>query len=427
MVGSRPEDALRARLWLPVVLLLATLVACGDAGGGNTVNWYVFNEPGGAYDEAAANCSRQSGGRYRIAIQDLPTDANVQREQLVRRLAAKDASVDILGMDVIWTGEFAEAGWIQPFSPERAEEISRGVLAGPLRTATYEGRLYAAPFTSNTQLLWYRKDRVPTPPRTWDEMIRTATDLQSRTGEPNLIEVQGNRYEGYTVWFNALLASAGGSVVTSTGGEEPRVSLEQAPTERALGVIHSLATSPVADPSLSTSTEDTTRLAFQSGRATFMVNYPFVYPSAQENAPDVFRNMGWARYPAVVEGQPSRPPLGGINLGVGAYSRHPDLAFDAVKCLISEENQVIAAVKGGLPPTLESAYDRPEMREAYPFGDVIRESLQDAAPRPVAAAYNDVSLAIQRTLHPPRSIDPAKTARELRDLVSKALKGEALL
>ena len=419
--------ATTTRFWPAALLLASTLAACGGSGGGNTVNWYVFKEPGGAYDEAAATCSAQSGGRYQIRIQALPTDANVQREQLVRRLAATDASVDIIGMDVIWTGEFAEAGWIQPFPEDRARQITAGLLQGPVQTAKYKGKLYAAPFTSNTQILFYRKDRVPTPPTTWDQMIDTAARLDN--GEPNYVEVQGNRYEGYTVWFNALLASAGGSVVGPPAGADdaPGVSLDQGPTARALEVIRKLATSPVADPSLSTSTEDTTRLAFQSGRATFMVNYPFVYPSAQEDAPDVFRNMGWARYPAVVDGQPSRPPLGGINLGVGAYSRHSDLAFEAVQCLISEENQVIAAVKGGLPPTLERAYDRPEMREAYPFGDVIRESLRDAAPRPVAAAYNDISLAIQRTLHPPRSVNPERTARELRSLVAKAIKGEALL
>jgi multiple sugar transport system substrate-binding protein len=119
--------------------------------------------------------------------------------------------------------------------------------------------------------------------------------------------------------------------------------------------------------------------------------------------------------------------LGGINLGVGAYSKHSQLAFEAVRCLISEDNQVIAAVKGGLPPTLDVAYDRQEMKAAYPFGDLIRESLRDAAPRPVTAPYNDVSLAIQRTIHPPRSVNPEATASKLRDLVQKALKGQALL
>jgi multiple sugar transport system substrate-binding protein len=401
------------------------LAACGGGGGANIVNWYVFKEPGGAYDQAAATCSEQSGGRYQIVIRPLPTNADTQREQLVRRLAAKDTSVDVIGTDVIWTGEFAEAGWIRPFAPEQAAAVSDGVLAGPLQTGTYRGRLYAAPYTSNTQLLWYRKDRVPQPPQTWSQLIDTAVGLHN--GQPNYVEVQANRYEGYTVWFNALLAPAGGSVLGPTTAGTPQVSLEHGPTVAALNIIHQLATSPAADPSMSTSTEDTTRLAFQSGKATFMVNYPFVYPSAAKDAPEVFRNMAWARYPAVVPGLPSRPPLGGINLGVGSYSKHPSLTLEAVRCLISEDNQVVAAVKGGLPPTLDRAYNRPELKTAYPFGDLIRASLRDAAPRPVTAPYNDVSLAIQRTLHPPRSVDPEVTATKLRDLVQRAMKGEALL
>jgi multiple sugar transport system substrate-binding protein len=98
-----------------------------------------------------------------------------------------------------------------------------------------------------------------------------------------------------------------------------------------------------------------------------------------------------------------------------------------VRCLISDDNQAVAAIKGGLPPTRAAVYDRPEFKTKYPFGDLIRESLQDAAPRPVAAAYNDISLAIQRTLHPPNSVNPPVTATKLRDLVAKAIKGKALL
>ncbi len=62
--------------------------------------------------------------------------------------------------------------------------------------------------------------------------------------------------------------------------------------------------------------------------------------------------MGWARWPQVVPGQPSRPPLGGINLGIGAFSEHPDLAFEAATCIRSAEHQIVAATEGGLPPTI---------------------------------------------------------------------------
>ena len=95
--------------------------------------------------------------------------------------------------------------------------------------------------------------------------------------------------------------------------------------------------------------------------------------------------------------------LGGINLGVGAYSKNPELAFEAALCLAQPDNQVVASEKGGLPPTNEKLYDDPRIKKAFPFADLMRDADRDGAPRPVTPAYSDISLAIQQTLHPPRT------------------------
>jgi multiple sugar transport system substrate-binding protein len=396
--------------------LLATLAlaACGggESAGSRTVTWYVFNEPSGAYRQAAENCSR--GKPYRISLVALPTNADQQRELIARRLAAKDPDLDVLGMDVIWTAEFAEAEWIRPWSGDRERRARAGTLPGPLKTAVYRGRLWVAPFTSNTQLLWYRKDLVSRPPETWDEMIRQASQLD----EAGKIEVQGAKYEGLTVWFNSLIQSAGGQILRPDG--EPSLG---PPAQRAAQVIKNLATSPAANPSLSNTREDQARLAFQEGKAAFQVNYPFIYASAQTDAKQFVPKIGWARFPAVDPGRPSRPPLGGINLGVSAFSRQPDRAFEAALCLARPENQVIATQKGGLPPTQASLYRDPRIQRAYPFADVLGASIRDGAPRPVTPAYSDVSLAVQDALHPPRDIVPPRVPEELAAKLQKAAEG----
>ena len=153
-----------------------------------------------------------------------------------------------------------------------------------------------------------------------------------------------------------------------------------------------------------------------------MVNYTFVWPSAQENAPDVAENMGWAPYPRVVPDEPAHVTLGGINLGVSTESRHPDLALDAAACLRSAPNQIVATEKGGLPPTTEALYDDPRVQEAFPFADVLRETLTQGSARPQSPAYNDISLAIQRNLHPPRDDRPGQGREALRSSIQKALK-----
>ena len=423
MAGGRGRGSLGRALCV-LGLVTAGLVACGgDEGGTPTLSWYTFPEPSGAFDKAAADCTEAAGGRYRIEVKQLPTTADGQREQLVRRLAAEDSDVDLMFMDVIWTAEFAEAGWLLPFDEQVADDITKGVLEGPLATATYKDRLWGAPITSNTQLLWYRKDRVDDPPETWDQLIQAAEALPE--GQ-QLVQAQGSRYEGLTVWFNALLASAGGTVIQGEG-DDTEVTIGNDATRQALQVLRDFSRSAAADPALSNSDENIGRLAFQTGGSSFMVNYPFIFPSAREEAPDVFENLGWARYPGMEEGTPSKPPLGGGNIGIGAFTDHPDEAVDATRCLISPEHQISYATEGGLPPTLGRLYDDESLRENYPFADLLRDSINEAAPRPVTPAYNDISRVIYTTIHPTRSIDPEGDAETLRDQVEKAVKSEGLL
>lgn len=411
---------LRQLLAVPVTLMALVLGACGVGGdeggsGANAINWYAFNEPGGSYDQAVANCNKEADGRYTINYVKLPNIADQQRELLVRRLAAEDDSIDLASLDVIWTAEFAQAEWILPWEGERRSVAEEGKLEGPLKTVDYQGKIWAIPHTSNTQLLWYRKDRVDTPPDdfTWDEMIDDAVD------KGTAVEVQSAQYEGLVVWINALIAGAGGQIVNEQGEV-----LVNDTAKRAAEIENKLANSPAAPPGMSTNREDEGRLGFQSGRSDYMVNYSYIYPAAAEVGEDFQKNIGWTRYPRTDKDKESRPPLGGFNIAVSAYSNNPDLAFDAAECLASPENQALSAELGGLPPTTESVYDEPKVQKAFPFADALRESIDAAAPRPVTPAYSDISLAIQKTYHPPGSVDVNTVVEQLSDRIEKAVDGK---
>jgi multiple sugar transport system substrate-binding protein len=412
---------LHGRHLLAATALTASLAlgACGvgaDEGGSGprAINWYAFNEPGGSYDMAVQNCNEQSNGRYTINYVKLPNIADQQRELLVRRLAAEDDDIDLASLDVIWTAEFAQAEWILPWEGERRSAAEEDKLEGPLETVRYQDQIWAIPHTSNTQLLWYRKDRVDPPPDdfTWDEMIDQAVENGTS------VEVQAAQYEGLVVWINALIAGAGGEIVNDQGEQVVDES-----AQRAAEIESKLARSAAAPPGMSTNREDQGRQGFESGRSDYQVNYSFIYPSAE--AIEGFQDkIGWARYPRTDKDTPSRPPLGGFNIAVSAYSKNPDLAFEAAECLASPENQALSAELGGLPPTTESVYDDSKVQEAFPFADELRESIDEAAPRPVTPAYSDISLAIQKTFHPPDGIDPDGIAERLRDRVDKAAEGK---
>jgi multiple sugar transport system substrate-binding protein len=400
------------------------LVACSAAGastGPVTLNFYNFPDPSGAIQQAATDCSKQSHGRYTIIYSKLPTAANQQRLQLVRRLAAHDTQMDILGLDVTWESEFSQAGWIRPWTGRYKEAAIAGTLKGPLETATWRGKLVAVPYNSNTQLLWYRSDLVKKPPTTWTQMIADAEAL-ARQGKPHYIQIQGAQYEGVVVWFNTLVASAGGSILNA---DSTQAQLGP-PAVKALSIMKQLARSPAADPSLPVQMEDQNRLAMEAGNAAFELNYPYVYPSMKVGNPELFKVFKWAPYPRVNPDTPAKVTIGGINLAVSSYSPHPQLAFQAALCLRNAENQLTAAVKGGLPPTLASVYNDPRMQSDYPFRHLILAQVNDGAVRPKTPLYQVVSVQISHLISPPGGINPVSTEQNLRTQINNALQGEGL-
>jgi multiple sugar transport system substrate-binding protein len=405
-----------------VVVTAIAVAACGSSGKGPvTLNWDVFPEPSGSFAKAAADCSAASHGAYTIKINFLSTDSDQQRQTLVQRLAAGDFSIDVLAMDVDWTAEFAAAGWIREWTGANAAAVSKGVLPGPLKTATYNGKLWAAPINSNTELLWYRKDLIKTPPKTWNQMIDDAIQL-AKEGKPHYIEEQGAKYEGLVVWFNSLVNSAGGGIV----GPGNKVIVGNS-TKIAATIMKRLATSPAADPGLNTSEEGPGNDVFDAGTAAFEINYPFVWSGTEATAPSIFKKMGYAPFPEVVSGMSPKVSIGGYNLGVSTHSKHAQQAFDAVKCLISPQNQIRDAVKGGLAPVLSSIYNEPSFEKAYPFHQLIKAQLEDYGLRPQTPEYQDVTLAIQDALQPASAIDPNTIVKKLANEIKTALKGESLL
>lgn len=447
----------------------AMISGCGSAGGGTVVSLYTPASETGTFTAVAKRCNQEFGGRFRLQQFSLPKGADDQRLQLARRIAGNDHSLDIMAMDVVWTAEFAEAGWALPLADDPAglaeADATDDTLPGPLETAKWQGRLFAAPVTTNTQMLWYRPDLVAPPPATWDQMLAEATRLHS-DGEPSWIAVQAKQYEGLVVWFNSLLESAGGQVLS---GDGKSVTLTDTPehraaTVKALQIIKSVATAPGADPSVTQTDEGTARLALEQGKAALEVNWPFVFASMLENAVkggvpflplsdrpeltgaindagafaptdeqfnaalDASRGVfAFAPYPGVIAGRPARVTLGGLNLAIASTTRHRAEAFEALRCIRSAGNQRYTSIEGGLPAVRASLYSDPDFQKKYPQYAIIRDQLTNAAVRPATPNYQAVSTRISATLAPVTKIDPERTADELADQVQKAIDGKGLI
>ena len=181
---------------LAALTTASTVAACGSGGGGTVINYYTPANEMATFTAVAKRCNEELGGRFTIQQISLPKVADDQRLQLARRLTGNDKTLDVMALDVVWTAEFAEAGWALPLSDDpsgQAEsDATSNTLPGPLETAKWQDKLYAAPITTNTQLLWYRADLMDEPPTTWDGMVSEATRLHA-AGEPSWIAVQAKQ------------------------------------------------------------------------------------------------------------------------------------------------------------------------------------------------------------------------------------------
>lgn len=433
-IRRRPWRWIRGLTVAAAAIAAAGLAGCGGGSGVPTLTWYINPDPNppsgfaGAFGQAGI-AKRCSNDRYTVRTELLPQSATEQRIQLLRRLVAKDSSISLMSLDPVFTAEFAAAGFLEPLPSGIASSLSSDTLKGAVTGATWDGTLVAAPLWANTQVLWFRKSLTQkagldmTKPVTWAQVI----DAASKNGAT--VGVQANKYEGYVVWINALVEGAGGHIVSKTeDGPDASVDIGSEAGVQAATVIKTLASSPAAEPDLSVSNEGTVLGPLSTKKGGFMVNWTFAYNNYSGDKA-VLKDLGWARYPETVAGRQSRPPIGGINVGVSPYGSHKDLALEAVKCLTSPDNQVTYAIETANMPARQAAYRDPKLRKQFP-ADLLKlwqDSIDTGGPRPASPYWSTIVNATLSRWHPANSVNPDSTPQASASFIKDALHGKVLL
>jgi multiple sugar transport system substrate-binding protein len=331
--------------------------------------------------------------RQRVTVIYLPAKADEQQAQLVENLQARSDVYDVMNLDVIWTAEFASNGWISPVSPRLAPlgQFLRPAVA----TATYDGRLWAVPFTSNAGLLYYRKDLVATPPRTWAQLEHDAETIALRHHMAGYAG-QFAAYEGLTVNFAEAVQSAGGAILSRSGS---RATLTSPRARRALGFLVSGFRRGWIPPAALGWDEEASRRAFEAGKLLFLRNWPYVYADAATPGPGnkVAAKFGVTTLPG--PGGPGSSSLGGGNLAVSAFSQHPSTALAFIRFLTSLPSEQRVLIDTSLPPVWTRLYVEPALIRRFPYLPVLKKAILAARPRPEVAGYNQLSLAISSAVH----------------------------
>ena len=395
---------------LPVAaagVLALTLSACGGGSGGGTAPaaggdaeqgldgrgpiTYVQGKDNSNVVRPLIEKWNAAHPNEKVTFKEQTDQADQQHDDLVQNFQAKNANYDVVSVDVVWTAEFAAKGWLQPLKDKMALDTSK-MLKPTVDSASYKGTLYAAPQNSDGGILYYRKDLVPTAPKTWDEMMQMCSI--AKANNIGCFAGQYAKYEGLTVNASEAINSAGGSVLDKDG--KPSLN-----TPEAKAGLENLAKA-YADGSIPkegiTFQEEQGRQAFQDGKLLFHRNWPYVYNLAvTEGSSKVKDVLGMAALPGV-DG-PGASTLGGHSAGMSVYSKNKATAKDFLTFLTSEETQKFYATQGSLAPVLGALYDDQTLVAKLPYLPVLKTSIENAVPRPVTPFYPAVTKAIQENAY----------------------------
>jgi len=339
-----------------------------------------------------------------VTIVPLPSSTTDQLAQYRIWLADESPAVDVLFIDVIWSGLLGQH--LRDLGDAAAEVIDRHIPE-IVASQTVDGRLVAIPYYTDAPALYYRTDLLDkydkSPPETWAELEATARDIMAAehaAGNQDLwgFVFQGGLYEGLTC--NALewvASNDGGTFIDADGNITAANPNAAAALDRAAGWVGT-----ISPPGVIGYREEESRVFWQTGNAVFMRNWPYAY--ALGNAPDsaVAGKFDVVPLPKGSMGTASAGTLGGWNAAVSAYSREPEAATDLALFLTSEEIQKDRAIRYSFLPTITALYDDPEIAEVQPLIPDWREVVENAVPRPSAPTgihYSQVSQEIWTAAH----------------------------
>ena len=394
----------------------------GDASGKKVEIVYASGvDVTGATDKLIA-AFEEKNPNITVKRQEMPADTGASHDQYVTTFSSKSAEIDVFDADVIWPAEFAQAQY--------ALELDRFIEAdginmddyfpGTVQSGNFNGRQFAMPKYTDAGLLFYRKDIVETPPKTWDELFDMASELKGKEGTEFGYLMQANQYEGLVCNAVEFIAAYGGQVVD----ENNEVVVNTPETVAGITKMVEFVNSDFVPSNILSFQETETNNAWVGGQSVFARNWPYMQSTSEDKeASKVAGNVGFAVLPSG-DGT-NAATLGGWMSMINRYSENQEAAWEFVKFMSGPEGQKISAVDGGRAPTIEALYDDEEVKEAAVLfsNEEFVATLQNAVPRPVSPIYPLISNIMQVELSKAlaKDITPEEAAKNMQDKIVAAM------
>jgi multiple sugar transport system substrate-binding protein len=341
--------------------------------------------------------NKEHKGEIEVTWRTTPAASDEYFEQIKTQLQSGQATVDVIGGDVIWPAQLAAQGYVLDLSDRFTAGMRERYLEGPLQATEYDGKTYAVPWFTDAGMFYYRKDLLEEsgfsePPKTWDEMKQMGDRIRSGSGIKYGYVFQGARDEGGVVDALEYIWNAGGDVLDGND-----VIIDSPEAAEGLEIRRSMITDGVAPEASGEYTTQESQAIFTNGDAVFMRNWPFVYgllasPETSKVRPE---QVDLANIPVSDPRQVSFSGLGGWNFLVNAASEDKlDEIWTFIEFMSSAASQKTLALKSTRLPTLKDLYEDREVLEKVPVAALGKESLENTRPRPVSPYYSDMSLVM---------------------------------
>jgi multiple sugar transport system substrate-binding protein len=337
----------------------------------------------------------------KIKLLEVPASTDKVHDDLVTKFTSGDNSVDVFGMDIVWTAEFGVSGWSLPLNDYFKDSELSALLPGPVAGNKYKDKLYAIPFYTDAGVLFYRKDILEeakvTPPKTFDELMKLSKELKGKGGTEYGYVSHLNQFEGLNCVADEFFWGNGGTILD----KDNQVQIDSANNKEALQYLVDLVNNGSTPQGATTYVTDDARIVFTEGKSVFMRNWPSAWAKAQEAGSKVKDKVGIVPVPYGPKGKESSAALGGWDIGINANidKSKVNAAVTFLKFIISEEAQKINAIDGGRLPVLQSTYKDQDVLKANPYFADLYPAFISAKPRPVSPIYPQLADVMQIEIH----------------------------
>jgi multiple sugar transport system substrate-binding protein len=316
-----------------------------------------------------------------------PWSSDERQNMYIRSFLAGDA-FELVYMDVIWTAKFASRGWLRPLDEWFSAEMRADLFPRDIEAGVYQGLFYRVPVRTDAGMLYYRKDLLPDPPRTWAE-FEAVCNRYANPPERYCFVFQGMQYEGLVCNYLEYLWGAGGRPID----EQQHVSLDREENISALTFMKKVVDHGWAPRGVITFQEQQALEFFEQGKALMMRNWPYAWTILQRSPLE--GKVGIAPF-IHQSGREPGGTLGGWGLGIARSAKHPEAAKTFIEYAISPEAQKILHFRRGAVPIRKSLFQDDEILKASPHYPDLYEVLLRSRPRPVHADYPRISSILQK-------------------------------